>query len=82
MTLSVEPMALTRKGQVMLGREVQAQIGEQLNAMYAEFLNYELPENLRELLRRLDEPQAGAVRKERGARSMNGRGVRSLFSTE
>jgi carbon monoxide dehydrogenase subunit G len=36
-----------------IGREAQAKIGRQLRAMYAELIKHELPENLRELIRRL-----------------------------
>ena len=38
-------------------RDVQAKIGQQLRAMYAELIKQELPENLRELVRRLSVPQ-------------------------
>jgi hypothetical protein len=40
-----------------IGRELQAKIGQQLRAMYAELIEQELPEHLRELIRRLDLPQ-------------------------
>ena len=40
-----------------IARAVQATIGRQLRAMYAELISQELPENLRELLRRLSVSQ-------------------------
>jgi signal transduction histidine kinase len=40
-----------------IGRELHAKIGQQLRAMYAELIKQELPEDLRELLRRLSVPQ-------------------------
>ncbi len=40
-----------------IGRDVQAKIGRQLRAMYAELIKQELPESLRELVRRLSMPQ-------------------------
>jgi len=41
------------KENARIGRDVQAKIGRQLPAMYAELIKQELPENLRELVRRL-----------------------------
>lgn len=41
------------KANARIGRDVQAKIGRQLRAMYGELIKQELPENLRELVRRL-----------------------------
>jgi len=40
-----------------LGRDAQARIGQQLRAMYAELIDQEVPEKLRELIRRLSTPE-------------------------
>ena len=45
------------KENARIGRDVQAKIGRQLRAMYAELIKQELPESLRELVRRLGLPQ-------------------------
>jgi hypothetical protein len=40
-----------------LGRDALARIGQQLRAMYAELIDQEVPEKLRELVRRLSTPE-------------------------
>src|SRR5438874_8419414 len=45
------------KQNARIGRDAQAKIGRQLRAMYAELIKQELPESLRELVRRLGPPQ-------------------------
>jgi carbon monoxide dehydrogenase subunit G len=45
------------KQNARIGRDAQAKIGQQLRAMYAELIKQELPESLRELVRRLALPQ-------------------------
>jgi hypothetical protein len=50
------PQTQNRKN-ARIGRDVQAKIGRQLRAMYAQLIQQELPENLRDLVRRLSVPQ-------------------------